>query len=143
MKIRMSDFWALVGTNDITSAKSVAAALAEVKVRLAAAPPARLDEFDQWLSRQIHQLDRREFFESLVIADDGREFRQTDDHFLYARCACILAGRNAVADVLAGRRSFTDFTAIRLQSAELLLYLAAQVSEEVFGKEIVQPDPGR
>jgi hypothetical protein len=135
----IDDFWAIIGTNDLTSAKSVAAALGKVKTRLAATSPAQLSEFDQWLSRQIRELDRRAFFESPVITDDGRIFQQTDDHFLYSRCACILAGRTAMADVLAGRRSFTDFTVIRLQRAELLLYLAAQVSEEAFGTQIARP----
>lgn len=128
----MDDFWTIIGTNDLTSAKSVTVALAKVKARLAATVTSspQLNEFDQWLGRQIRQLDRKEFFKSPVITDDGREFQQTDDHFLYARCACILTGSTAIADVLGGRRNFTDFTAIRLQSAELLLYLAAQVSEE-------------
>jgi hypothetical protein len=135
--------WAIIGTNELTSAESVAAALARVKARLAATSPARLSEFDQWLNRQIDKLDRREFFESLVITDDGREFQQTDDHFLYSRCACILAGPTAAAEVLAGRRSFADFTAIRLQSAELLLYLAAEVCEKVSDTRITQPGLGQ
>ena len=35
-----------------------------------------------------------------------------------------------MAEVLAGRRSFIDFTAIPLQRAELLLYLAKEIGEK-------------
>jgi hypothetical protein len=127
----MSDFWNVIGRNELSSAESVATALAKVEARLAAAATssAYLREFDQWLSRQVSLLDREELFKVKVVNRDGKEFRQSEDHFLYARCACILAGSAAVSDVLAGRRSFADFTAIRLQSAELLLYLAAELQE--------------
>jgi len=138
----MNDFWAIIGTNDLTSSESVAAALAKVRERLSTTSPARLAKFDQSLARQLYELDRGEFFEIPVVRDDGREFKQSDDHFSYARCACILTGATTMAQVLSGDRSFAGFTAIRLQSAELLLYLAERVGEEVFGVKITQlPSP--
>jgi Protein of unknown function (DUF4240) len=128
----MVDFWIIIGTNELTSGKSVTAALAKVKRRLAAnaRSQSQLAEFDQWLQQQIDQLDRKQFFDLPVFAADGRKFSQTEDHFLYARCACILTGTAAMTGVLAGRRSFEDFAAIRLQRAELLLYLAAEISDQ-------------
>ena len=129
---KVNDFWRIIGTNDLTTSATVTVALARVKARLAATASsvAHLREFDQWLEEQLRQLDRKDFFDSPVISSEGKRFRQTDDHFLYSRCACILTGATAMAEVLAGRRSFIDFTAIPLQRAELLLYLAKEIGEK-------------
>jgi uncharacterized protein DUF4240 len=130
-------YWTtVIGTNDLRSSKDISRAIAEVKSRLAATSPAEAAGFDQWLHQQIFQLDRKEFFEVPVLRSDGAEIGQSEDHFLYARCACVLAGFSTYSEVLNGRRGFSDFAAIPLQGAELLLYAAEEVCTEVFKVEI-------
>jgi hypothetical protein len=139
-----SDFWAtVIHDNLLISRESVMKALTNVKKRLAATSPVQLADFDQWLSCQLYDLDRKEFFDSPVIDKDGNIFPQTDDHFLYARCACVLSGRAAFASVLKGRLSFTEFTSIYMQSAEMLLDVAGEVCTETFGVDIVRRNSPR
>jgi hypothetical protein len=126
-------YWTtIIGANNLTSSKDVREALIKVKARLAATSPAEMAAFDQWLHEQIYQLDRKEFFEAPIFRSDSVVQRQSEDHFLYARCACVLAGHFAYGEVVTGRRNFSDYAAIPLQGAELLLYVAEEVCEEVF-----------
>jgi hypothetical protein len=137
--IAADPYWVtIIGVNDLASSKDASDAIVKIKSRLAATSSAEAAAFNRWLHKQIYQLDRQQFFAAPVLRSDGVELRQSEDHFLYARCACVLAGYLAYNEVLAGRRDFSDFTTIPLQGAEALLYSAEEVCEEIFGVEIDQ-----
>jgi hypothetical protein len=63
-------------------------------------------------------------------------FEQTEDHFLYARCPCLLAGERSVRATLDDEVSFAEFVAPRLQSAEKLLYVASTEYESRTGQRM-------
>lgn len=139
--IDKKNFWDnVIGVNSLTSPDEVREAMDGVKRRLAATSPATVSEFDRWLSRQLYLLDRKELFDLPAITSDNNERPQTDDSFLYARCACVLAGHQAFTEVANGRRSFTDFSKVSLFGAEFLLYAAEEVCNEVFSTEIIRLD---
>lgn len=126
--------WSTVGrANDLSSSTAVGVALSEVRARLAATSPEEVSLFDQWLNQRLFDLDRQAFYNAPVHLRDGKIGRQSEDHFLYARCACVLAGRENFEGILEGGLSFSRFADTRLQSAENLLYLAEEVCEETFG----------
>ena len=131
------DFWtSIIGANTLTDSASVVRAIDNLKSRLGATSQATISAFDKWLSWQIYTLDRKEHFKLPAVKSDGTHEPQSEDHFLYARCACILSGHAEFTSVLNGNKGFIDFTSTRLQSAELLLYAADEVYGEVFGVEI-------
>jgi hypothetical protein len=135
--IDRNNFWeTVIGVNSLTSPENVSEAMDGVKRRLAATASG----FDRWLSRKLCLLDRKEFFDLPAITRDNIEHPQTDDSFLYARCACVLAGREAFAEVLNDERSFADFSKVSLSRAEFLLYAAEEVCKDVFGTKTVWLD---
>jgi hypothetical protein len=134
-------FWdSIIGANPLETSGDVDIALRDVRIRLASTSAEVASEFDRWLSGRIYQLDRRALFELPVPNGDGIETGQSEDHFLYARCACVLAGRVPFLEVLSGARSFADFSRIPLQKAELLLYIPEEVCREEFDTQIARFD---
>ena len=66
-----------------------------VSSRLEGLRPVDLIRFVQQLQEHVFRLDRRELAEIPVLLAGGLELPQTSDHFLYARCRCVLAGKDA------------------------------------------------
>lgn len=132
----MIDFWATIGENRLRSAGDVEGALKSVSLRLGEASAEDLEEFTACLHRNLYLLDRREFAAAPVVLSDGREFAQTSDHFLYARCACILAGKTVFDRVLEGNADFRDYVITGVQSAEEILYLALDRYENITGRPL-------
>lgn len=118
------DFWAVIGSRSIQDASDVDAALAEIGYRLHLLALEDLVAFQGQLAEQLEALDLNGLASIPVQLSNGAVFEQTDDHFLYARCACLLAGREAAGRAIADPEQFGQFIAPRLQSAEALLYLA-------------------
>ena len=84
-------FWAVIGTSAVRDSGEVASALYDVSSRLATLALGDLTGFVERLHEALFHLDRK-IFAQIPVVLRGVEFAQTGDHFLYARCACILAG---------------------------------------------------
>ncbi len=135
-----ANFWDVVGRGDISSAQAVESRIEEVRSALETLPESRLADFQRWLASRLFDIDRRAYAEIPARFSDGSEMKQSSDFFLYARCACILAGEERWRDIIEGKASFSAFTATASQAAESLLYLAAEVSEERFGRTVKVTD---
>ena len=119
-----ADFWSVIGSNPVTSRADVEAAVEQVQQRLSVLDLADMVEFQRQLDRNLDALDLGSLASVQVELAGGLILEQTADHFLYARCACLLAGREEARAVLEESERFSNFVAPRLQSAEALLYLA-------------------
>ncbi|WP_422771120.1 DUF4240 domain-containing protein [Plantactinospora sp. WMMC1484] len=119
-----ADFWSLIESNPVTSRADVEAAVGRVEQRLHALDLADLVDFQEQLDRNLDALDLNSLASVQVELAEDLILEQTADHFLYARCACLLAGREEARAVLEESARFSNFVAPRLQSAEALLYLA-------------------
>ncbi|MFI6300896.1 DUF4240 domain-containing protein [Amycolatopsis thailandensis] len=131
----MADFWSVIGTNSVRDAGEVDSALERISLRLDVLAPDALDRFAESLHEALFRIDRRELMEIPVYAF-GAEFEQTSDHFLYARCACVLAGEKVYGEVLESGAGFELFVAPDAQGAESLLYLASGMYERKTGEQL-------
>lgn len=119
-----ADFWSVIGSNAVTSRLDVEAAVRQVERRLRTLDLPDLVGFQDLLDQNLDALDLSSLASIHVASAGGLVLEQTADHFLYARCACLLAGQEEVRAVLEDSERFSNFVAPRLQSAENLLYLA-------------------
>lgn len=131
----MIDFWKVLGARDLEDEADVAEALRFVSVQLDEVSPMGLSLFDDRLREYLFRLDRRDFASILVMLSDGREVAQTNDHFLYARCACVLSGEATFSNVLRTGLGFGRFTRPVLQAAEGLLYVIPDKYESRTGRK--------
>jgi hypothetical protein len=127
----VTEFWDIIGENTLRTEADVDAALERVSARLALLPTYDLLNFVDGLHEALFRLDRKECAEIQVSVRD-LVIPQSEDSFLYARCACVLAGRKVFEEVLATGEGFGRFTVPELQ-AEELLYLAAEHYEAKMG----------
>ncbi|MFF6853920.1 DUF4240 domain-containing protein [Streptomyces bacillaris] len=111
-------------------------ALYRVAGRLDKLNASDLVKFSEELREALYGIDERELAEIPVVLAAGLDLPQTSDHFLYARCACILAGRDAYDAALRSASEFTCFARPFSQAAEGLLYLAPSVYKKKVGAEI-------
>ena len=125
--------WSLVGSHRVERLQDVGPALDVVRRRLAALLPGELVTFDRQLREALRMLDVAEL-EELPVRVRGTLLPQSDDAFLSARCACVLAGRDAVAAALADPRTFRRF--VGGPAAEELLHLAAEAHEARTGRRL-------
>lgn len=132
----VTDFWSIIGSNPAQSGDDVRSALDRVSGRLYGLDATDLVKFSEGLSEALYWIDRRELAEIPVVLAAGLELPQTSDHFLYARCACILTGRNAYDAALRSTSEFACFVRPLFQAAEALLHLAPSVYEKKFGSEM-------
>lgn len=130
----MIDFWKMIGVSDLRDEADVAEALRSVSVQLDGVSPMGLTLFDDRLREYLFRLDRRDFASISVVLSDGRRLAQTNDHFLYARCACVLAGEVEFGNVLRTGSGFDRFASPVLQSAEGLLYVSREKYESRTGR---------
>ncbi|GHD44889.1 DUF4240 domain-containing protein [Streptomyces galbus] len=126
----MVDFWKVIGTSSVRDEGEIDSALERISGQLGAMTPDSLTRFVERLRESLYQIDRRELAEVPVVLANGVKFPQTSDHFLHARCACILAGETAYGDVLSSGIGFDRFVAPFAQEAEGLLYLASEQYEK-------------
>ncbi|GHE24941.1 hypothetical protein GCM10018781_75740 [Kitasatospora indigofera] len=127
------DFWTLIDLLGDRCRCDYTTPLAEA---LAELPPARIVDFEERLAEALYRLDRREFGVLPVIdmSSPGKPFPQSDDSFLYSRCAVVAAGRAEYEAVLADPARFAPHTATTLHGEDLL-HLAEEAYEEVTGEE--------
>jgi hypothetical protein len=99
--------------------------------------PAQITAFEGMLAELLYDIDRRELASVPVagtVSGSGRPVRQSEDGFLYARCAVILAGRDAYAAVLADPSAFAPYTSDHWALAQDLLDVASDAYEKVTGE---------
>ncbi|MFC8452626.1 DUF4240 domain-containing protein [Kitasatospora sp. NPDC057223] len=128
------DFWTLIDLLGDRRECTFAEPLAEA---LAGLPPAAIIGFEERLAQALYRLDRREFGTLPVIdmCEPGKApFPQSNDGFLYSRCAVVAAGRGTYEAVLAGRAPFAPHTATTLHGEDLL-YIAEEAYEKATGEE--------
>ncbi|MCA2214106.1 DUF4240 domain-containing protein [Jidongwangia harbinensis] len=124
-------FWNLVGlvggyppSDEVSSFAGLEAALMDLD-------RGEILSFEDKLAECLYVLDRRSFADVQTI-DTGRA--QSNDSFLYNRCAVVVAGEVAYNEVLSSVRSFQDFTHSHVPSSEGLLYVAQKAYERAVGE---------
>ncbi|MFJ8720200.1 DUF4240 domain-containing protein [Streptomyces sp. NPDC093269] len=129
-----SDFWALIDTLHGEASDPGCHRLAQ---ELATRPVPEIIGFAERLSEALYRLDQ-EKFGLLPVADmtdrDGSPFPQSGDHFLYARCAVVAAGRAVYEAVFFDASKFAPFTDTTYDG-EWLLYVPDQAYEMATGQE--------
>lgn len=125
----MTDFWKVIGSSSVQDESEIDSALERISGQLSSMTPDALTRFVERLRESLYRIDRRDLAEVSVALANGLKLPQTSDHFLYARCACILAGEKAYRDVLSSGDGFDRFVAPFAQEAEGLLYLASEQYE--------------
>ncbi|MFF4599826.1 DUF4240 domain-containing protein [Amycolatopsis sp. NPDC001319] len=125
----MTDFWEVIGSSSVEDDSEIESALERISGQLSAMTPDALTRFVERLRESLYRIDRRDLAEVPVALANGLKLPQTSDHFLYARCACILAGERVYGDVLSSGFGFERFVAPFAQEAEGLLYLASEEYE--------------
>jgi hypothetical protein len=133
-------FWSIVGSNSVLDGTEVDAALDGILERLDELTPDDLIEFREGLNESLYRIDRRDLAEVPVLLPGGTRFSQTSDHFLYARCACVLAGEQIYDDVLLTGAGFDPFVAPFAQRAERLLYLVPELYRAKTGTSMTLQD---
>ncbi|MGC4867142.1 DUF4240 domain-containing protein [Micromonospora sp. DT53] len=98
---------------------------------LADEPVERIIGFAETLAFHLHQLDRRVLAQTVLPGAD----RLSDDGFLYARCAVVVAGPAAFAAVLADPAAFARFTTDEAAHAESILDVPSDAFEKATGTE--------
>ncbi|MET7963609.1 DUF4240 domain-containing protein [Micromonospora zamorensis] len=94
-------------------------------------PVERIIDFAEALAFKLHQLDRRVLAQAVFPGAD----RLSDDDFLYARCAVVVAGPAAMAAVLADAAAFERFTTVEAAHADSILDVPSNAYQKATGKE--------
>lgn len=136
----MVDFWSLIGANALSNPVDVRSAVVQVSARLSQLDRPGLIAFQEALNVRLTDLDIADLAEIPVELSNGFVVEQTSDHFLYARCACVLAGREAFVRTLRDWHYFARFVAPRLQSSEALMYIARAEYENQTGQQMPHLD---
>ncbi|MFD9575354.1 DUF4240 domain-containing protein [Streptomyces sp. NPDC059982] len=124
------EFWKLIGYLDGHADELHCVQLTAI---LAQRPAGEITEFGERLAEALYRLDQEQF-KALPVTDPDRPRFQTDDHFLYARCAVVAAGREVYEGVLSTSAGFAPYTATAMEG-ESLLYVASQAYLHVTGRE--------
>ncbi|MFD0207390.1 MULTISPECIES: DUF4240 domain-containing protein [Saccharothrix] len=129
-------FWAVIGFSAVQDAGEVDSALNGISSRLGPLTETDLVGFVERLHEALFRIDRKILARVPVTLASGLEFPQSSDHFLYARCACILAGREAYETVWRSDAGFARFVAPSVQGAESLLYIASEEYKDRTGMSV-------
>ncbi|WP_285611202.1 DUF4240 domain-containing protein [Actinokineospora globicatena] len=118
------DFWKVIGACETFDEAGVDAALRGIEGRLRSLSPEELVMFHRQLVVKLELLDRDELASIPVRRPGGETWEQSIDGFLYARCACMLAGKEESRRVFSEPGRFAVFVDSAMLSTEELLYLA-------------------
>ncbi|MGV9211770.1 DUF4240 domain-containing protein [Micromonospora sp. RB23] len=91
----------------------------------------RIIDFAETLAFKLYQLDRRVLAQ--VTAPGMDEL--SDDGFLYARCAVVVAGPAAFDAVLADPAAFARFTTVEAAHADSILDVPSNAYQKLTGAE--------
>lgn len=126
--------WSVVGTNHLRDRADVDTALARVRRRLAGLGAGEVGSFARQVREVLRLLDVDDLRDVPVRAR-GAVPAPADHHFEHACCACVLAGREAVAAALAEPRTFARFVRPEL-SGGLLLNVADEAHAARTGRRL-------
>jgi hypothetical protein len=129
-------FWAVIGFSAVRDAGKVDSALKAISSRLSALTSTDLIGFVERLHEALFCIDSKVLAQVPVVLASGLELPQSSDHFLYARCACVLAGGEVYENILRSGVGFARFVMPSVQGAEGLLYIASKEYEERTGVSI-------
>ncbi|WP_079189310.1 DUF4240 domain-containing protein [Streptomyces kebangsaanensis] len=127
-------FWKIIQVSAATPPDEQCAA---IQGRLCRLNPEEIKGFADRLAEILFRLDLKALADipvAEVVSGSGRPVKQSDDRFLYARCAVVLAGPDAVAGVLSSAEKFSPFTSDEAAVAEELLEVAPAAFEAVSGE---------
>ncbi|MFE9439199.1 DUF4240 domain-containing protein [Streptomyces sp. NPDC006602] len=126
-------FWEIVQVSAPTSPEEQCAIIRD---RLCRLRPQEIKDFADRLAEILFRLDLKILADipvAGVVSGSGRPVKQSEDRFLYARCAAVLSGPDAVARVLSRAEEFSPFTSDEAAEAEELLEIAPTAFESVTG----------
>jgi hypothetical protein len=123
-----NEFWCQIAKVDVAALNSGGEdeAVRPLIESLATLQASEIEEFDDWLAKQLFRLDTQAHAES--AGKSGR----SGDGFLYARCFVVASGRAFYSGVLADP---AKFPASIEKWCEPLLYVPQRAWSEVTGKD--------
>jgi hypothetical protein len=125
-------FWALMeifeGRPEICSDVPYA----RLQEELARRAPDEIVGFEYRLASLLYRLDRRDLAEIPAVDWPGE---LSNDGFLYARCAVVVAGKASYYEVLSDPSKFVRFTSAEAGHAELVLDVAGRAFADATGSE--------
>ncbi|WP_405772919.1 DUF4240 domain-containing protein [Streptomyces sp. NBC_01538] len=126
-------FWEIIQMDTPTASEDQCAVIQDRLCRLSAQ---EIKDFSDRLAEILFRLDLKVLADIPVAgaaSGSGRPVKQSEDRFLYARCAAVLSGPDAVARVLSRADDFSPFTSDEAAVAEDLLEVAPAAFESVTG----------
>jgi hypothetical protein len=122
-----NEFWSQIAKIDLKALKAGAEddAVQPLIESLAKLKPSEIEQFEEFLTRQLYALDAQ------VFADNGGDSGKSGDGFLYARCFVVASGRAFYETVLADP---SKFPASIEKWCEPLLYAAQQAWANATGR---------
>ncbi|SBT54931.1 DUF4240 domain-containing protein [Micromonospora narathiwatensis] len=130
-----AEFWELVGRLGGRPELQDDRPYEELTAELAQGPVERILEFAETLAYKLYQLDRRSLAETLIPGEDESGERLSDDGFLYARCAVIVAGPAAFSAVLRDGSVFRHYVTVEAAHAESILDIPSNAYEVLTGNK--------
>lgn len=94
-------------------------------------PVERIIDFAETLAFKLYQLDRQVLARAVPPGAD----QLTEDGFLYARCAVVVAGPAAFDAVLTDPAAFERFTTVEAAHADSILDVPSNAYQKVTGEE--------
>jgi hypothetical protein len=120
-----AEFWRLIGTLGGRPEDCDDEPYQRLTGLLTREPVEKIVDFAETLAFKLYDLDRKALAQLDIVENDGTVTELSDDGFLYARCAVIVAGPEAYATVLAVPESFARFGKVDAAHAESLLDVAS------------------
>ncbi|GAB4048673.1 DUF4240 domain-containing protein [Catellatospora paridis] len=120
------EFWELVATLGGRPDAQDDTPYEELTEQLAQGPVDRITGFAEVLARQLYELDRKYLAQGTGLSADG---------FLYARCAVVVGGWEAVATVLADKAAFAPYATDEAAHAESILDVASNAYRLKTGRD--------
>ncbi|MEU3687956.1 DUF4240 domain-containing protein [Streptomyces narbonensis] len=142
-----SEFWEIVEASAGGGAGGDASIrCGMIAARLAERTPDEITGFADVLAESLFRLDLKVLADTPVkgaVSRSGRPVSLSEDGFLYARCAVILAGRGAYGEILANPAGvdFSPYTTDEAGVAEELLEAAPTAFGRVTGAEWEHVEP--
>ncbi|MFF0476472.1 DUF4240 domain-containing protein [Streptomyces sp. NPDC004284] len=138
-----SEFWEIIETSTDADASIHCGT---ISARLADRSPSEITAFADALAESLFRLDLKILADTPVkgaVSRSGRPVPLSEDGFLYARCAVILAGRKAYEEILAdpAGADFSPYTSDEAAAAEELLEAAPTAFGRVTGTEWEHVEP--
>lgn len=119
------EFWEIVSSAGVDPAIEDDEPYQRLEDLLAKGPEERITGFADILARKLYDLDRRYLFDAAELSDDG---------FLYARCAVVMAGSDVYDEVLREPAAFLPYTTPEAEHAESVLDVPSRAFERLTGR---------